>query len=77
MSSSLSEIEIVDSVEVRKGGRWFEPSARPICFRGLMTVTAIGFIPLSPQPIESTIVMWEKESVVWKEYYAEYWLKEI
>ena len=40
-----------------------------------MIVTATGFIPLSQLSVVSTIVKWESSQ--WKEYCADYWLKEL
>ena len=42
-----------------------------------MIVIATGFIPLSLLSVVSTMVIHVgKQSVAWKEYCAEYWLKE-
>ena len=68
----------VDNVaDLRKRGPWFDPLLDQRSFLGLMTVIAKGFIPLSPLSVVSTMVMWEKQPVAWKEYRAEYWLKEL
>ena len=55
-------------------GRWLDPLLGQYSLRGLMIVNATGFIPflLSPLSVISTVVMWEKQSVAWKEYSAEY-----
>ena len=45
--------------DLRTGGRWFDPRQG----RGLMTVIATGFIPLSPLSVVSTTV--ESESSQW------------
>ena len=45
-------------------------------FRGLIIVYATGIIPLSLPSTVSTMVR-EKQPVAWKEYCAEYWLKEL
>ena len=45
--------------DLRTGGRWFDPWFGHYSFRGLMTVIATGFIPLSPLSVVSTMVMWE------------------
>ena len=46
-------------VDLRTGGRWFDPWLSQYSFRGLMIVIATGFIPLSLLSFVSTIVMWE------------------
>ena len=45
--------------DLRTGGRWFDPRFGKYSFRGLITVIATGFIPLSPLSVTSTMVMWE------------------
>ena len=63
--------------DLRTGGRWFDPRLGQYSFRGLMIVIAKGFIPLSPLSVVSKIVMWESSQYSWKEYCAEYRLKEL
>ena len=48
-----------DNADLRTGGCWFDPRLGQYSFRGLMMVTATGFIPLSPLSVVSTIVMWQ------------------
>ena len=64
--------------DLRTRGRWFDPRLGQYSFRGLMIVIATGFIPLSPL---SCVYMdndyMGKQPVAWKEYCAEYWLKEL
>ena len=45
--------------DLRTGGRWFDSQVGRYSLRGLMTVIATGFIPLSPLSVVSTMVMWE------------------
>ena len=45
--------------DLRTGGRWFDPRLDQYSFRGLKMVIATGFIPLSPQSVISTMVIWE------------------
>ena len=61
--------------DLRTGGQWLDPHLGQYSFRGLMKVIATGFIPFSPISVVSTKVIWE--SLAWKEYCAEYWLKEL
>ena len=72
-SSSASGIQ-----DLWTGGRWFNPWLGQYSFWGLMRVIAAGFIPLSPLPLFhwwlSSYV--GKRPVAWKEYCAEFWLKE-
>ena len=50
----------VDSVvDLRTGGRWFDPRLGQYSFQGLRIVFATGFIPLSPLSVVSTMVLWE------------------
>ena len=64
-TSTVKPLKLVGSAQdFRTGGRWFDPRLGQYSFRGLMKVTATGFILLSPL------------SMAWKEYCAEYWLKE-
>ena len=46
-------------VNLRTGGRWFDPRLGQFSFQGSMTVIATGFIPLSPRSVVTTMVMWE------------------
>ena len=57
------------------GGLRFDPRLGRYSFRGLMTLIATGFIPLSVCSFDSDYV--GKQRVAWKEYCAEYWLKEL
>ena len=41
-----------------------------------MIVIATGYIPLSLLSVVSTMVKW-KQPVAWKDYCADYWLKEL
>ena len=45
--------------DLRAGGRCFGSRLGQYPFRGLMIVTATGFITLSPRSIVSTMVVWE------------------
>ena len=45
-------------VDLRTGGRWFDPRLGKNSFRGLMIVIATRFIPLSPLSVVSTMVKW-------------------
>ena len=58
----------------RTGGRWFDPRLGQYPFQGLKIVIATRFISLSPLPIVGYV---GKQPVAWKEYCAEYWLKEL
>ena len=46
-------------VDLRTGGRWFDPRLGQYSFRGLMIIIPTGFIPFSPLSVVSTMVMWE------------------
>ena len=51
-------------------GCWFDPWPSKYSFRGLITVIATGFIPLSPLSVVLTMYMWESsqwlgKSIVW------------
>ena len=63
--------------DLRTGGRWFDLQLDQYSFRGLMKVIATRFIPLSLLSVASTMFMWKKQPVDWKEYCAEFWLKEL
>ena len=52
--SSVSSV-----MDLRTGGRWFDPRLGRYPFRGLMMVIATGFTPLSPLSVVSLMVMWE------------------
>ena len=54
--SPIAQSSIVD---LRTGGRWFDPRIGQYSFRGFMRVIATGFIPLSLLSVVSTMVMWE------------------
>ena len=41
------------------GGRWIDPQLGQYSFRGLMIVTATGFITLSLLYAVSTMIMWK------------------
>ena len=75
--SSLAEphSSVGSVADLRTGGRWFHPRLGQYSFRGLIIVTATGFIPLSPLSVVSTTT--GKQQVACKEYCAEYWLKEL
>ena len=60
--------------DLRTGGRWFDPRLGQYSFRGLIIVIRKGFIPLSLLSVVSPMV---NQPVAWKEYCAEYWLKEL
>ena len=60
---------------LRTGGRWFDPRLGQYSFRGLMIVIATGFIPPAVRSFDNGYV--GKHPEVWKEYCAEYWLKEL
>ena len=45
--------------DLRTGGRWFDLRLGQYSFRGLVISIAIGFIPLSPLSVVSTMVTWE------------------
>ena len=61
----------VDSAKYLRTDHWFEPRLGQYSFRELMTVFATGFIPLSPLPVVSVVVMWESirrrilERILW------------
>ena len=55
-------------------GTGVDTSLSQYSFRGLMLVIATGFIPLS-RVFDNGYV--GKQTVAWKEYCAEYWLKEL
>ena len=59
--------------DLRTGGRWFDPRRFQYSFRGLMIIIATGFIPV--RSFDNGYV--GKQPVVWKEYCAEYSLKEL
>ena len=59
--------------DLRKGGRWFDSRFGQYSFRVLMVVIATGFTPLSPLSVANV----GKQTVAWKEYCAEFWLKEL
>ena len=70
--SSVSSI-----VDLGTRGCWFSPLLCQYCFWGQIMVIATGFIPLSLLSIVSTIELYVgKQPLAWKEYCAEYWLKE-
>ena len=43
-------------VDLRTGGRWFDPQLSKYSFRGLTLVIATGFIPLSPLSVVLTML---------------------
>ena len=45
--------------DFKTAGGWFDPRFDEYSFRKLMIVIAIGFIPLSPLYVVSTMVMWQ------------------
>ena len=65
--SSVSSI-----ADLKTGGCWFDPRLGQYSMQGFMIVIATGFIPLS-----LLSVVLGKQSVAWKEYCAEYCLKEL
>ena len=64
-------------VDLRTGGRWPDSQLGQYSFQGLMIVIATGFIPLSPLVRCFDNSYLGKQPVVWKDYCAEYWLKEV
>ena len=61
---------------LRTRGYWFDPRFGHYSFRGLMIAIATGFIPLTTiRCFHNDYV--GKQPVAWKEYCAEYWLKEL
>ena len=54
--------------DLRTGGSWFDPWPSQYSFRGLMIVITIGFIPLSPLSIVSTMVKWESSQWLGKNF---------
>ena len=73
----ISLFDRVEKENLITGGHWFDHQFGQYFFWGLMIVIATGFIPLSPLSIVSTMVIWEKKPVAWKEYCMEYRLKEL
>ena len=59
--------------DLRTGSRWFDPRLGQYSFRGLMTVIAT-FLFTAVRYFDIGYV--GKQPVAWKEYCAEYWLKE-
>ena len=53
---SPKELSVGSIMELRTGGRWFDPRIGQYSFRGLMIVIATGFILLSPLSVVPTIV---------------------
>ena len=53
-------------VDLRTGGRWFDPRLGQYSFRRLMIVIAAGFIPLSQLSVVTTMVMWESSPWIGK-----------
>ena len=51
--------DCLQRIDLRTGGRWFDPGLGQYPFRGLMIVIATGFIPLSPLSVVLTMVIWE------------------
>ena len=64
-------------VDLKTGGRWFDPHLGLYSFGGLMLIITTGFIPLSPLSVVFDNGYVGKQPVAWKEYCAEYWLKEL
>ena len=52
--------------DLRTGGRWFDPRLGQYSFRELMIVIATKFIPVSPLPVGSTTVTWERSQWIGK-----------
>ena len=77
LDSTQSNSSVGSVADLRTGGHWFDPRLAQYSFQGLMIVIAIGFIPLSPLSVVSTMVMWESSQWLGKKYCAEYWLKEL
>ena len=66
-AESLSSVG--SNVDLRKGGRWFDPWLGQYSFRGLMIVVSIGFIPICC--FNNGCV--GKQAVGWGENCVEYW----
>ena len=60
--------------DLRTRDRWFDPRLGQYSFRELTIFITTGFIPLQRCPLFRQV---GKQPVVWEEYYAEYWLKEL
>ena len=72
MFSSYRLSPIAQSVACRleNKGHWLNRWLGQYFFRGLMIVTAKGFIPLSPLPIVLTMVMWESSQWLGKNIFC-------
>ena len=75
MFSAKRHSSVGSVADLRTGGHFIDPRLGQYSFRGLMIVIATGFIPLAPLSVVSIMVKWGKQPVAWKEYFAEYWLK--
>ena len=54
-------------VDLRTGGRWFDPRLRQCFLQGLMIVIVTGFIPLSRLSFVLIMVYVGKQRIAWKE----------
>ena len=73
MNSAESHSSVGSVVDMKTGGRWFDPRLGQYSFRGLMIAIATKFIPLSPL----SVVYVRKQPAALKEYCVEHWLKEL
>ena len=71
---SESHSSVGSVADLRTGGCWLDRSK--YSFRGLMIVTATGFHSSLTAVRSFDNVYVGKQPVAWKEYCAEYWLKE-
>ena len=62
--------------DLKTGGHWFDPKLCQYFFRELMIIIARGLIPLTAVHCFDDGYV-GKQPVAWKEYYAEYWFKEL
>ena len=75
-SSAEPHSSVGSVVDLRKGGRWFDPRLGQYSFRGLMIVCQSNMIHSS---LTAVLCFYNgfvgKQPVAWKEYCAEYWIK--
>ena len=63
--------------DLKTGGCWFDPRLGQYSFQGLIIVIATGISPLITAVFCFDIGYVGKKPVAWKEYCADYWLKEL
>ena len=68
MSKKIKISSVGSIADLRTGGRWFDTRLSQYFFQGLMIVIAVRYL-------DNGYV--GKQPVSWKEYCAEYWLKEL